>query len=359
MSEPKAPAPPEVFRAKPLVLALVIGGLGGWAASELELPLPWMIGAMGTTTLAAILGLEIAVPMRLRGVMVALLGLMLGSRFSPEILDRLADWALTLTMLAAYIAVAAGAGLLYFKRFARYDRITAYFSAMPGGLSEMVIVGTSMGGDGRIISLIHASRLLLVVLTLPFAFEILLGVELGARPLPGEPLLSLDLEAALLLGACGLVGALAAKAIRLPAALLVGPMVLSAVVHLVGLTDAEPPVELVAAAQVVIGAAIGARFARTAAALVFRTALIAAGATVVLVAVSLAFALGLHAATDLPLSALVLAYAPGGLAEMSLIALALALDAAFVATHHIIRICLIVLLAPSAYRALDGGAPPA
>ena len=35
---------------------------------------------------------------------------------------------------------------------------------------------------------------------------------------------------------------------------------------------------------------------------------------------------------------------------MSLIALALALDAAFVATHHILRICLIVLIAPSFFR---------
>ena len=345
------------FEPIPLILALAIGSAGGWAAAELKLPLAWMIGSMVATTVAAIAGLKIAVPMPLRGVMVALLGLMLGSRFSPAILDRLADWALSLTVMAAYIAAAAGAGLLYFRRVAGYDPVTSYFSAMPGGLSEMTIVGSEMGGDARILSLVHSSRLLLVVLVLPFAFEALLGVSLGERPPPGEPILDFGLRDALLLGGCGVVGALVAKALRLPAALLVGPMVLSAIVHLAGLTEASTPLELVIAAQVVIGAAIGARFANTSVALVWRTVRVAIGATALLVVVSLAFALALHAVTDLPLTALVLAYAPGGLAEMSLIALALALDAAFVATHHIVRICLIVLLAPAFFRSRPAGPP--
>ncbi len=49
----------------------------------------------------------------------------------------------------------------------------------------------------------------------------------------------------------------------------------------------------------------------------------------------------------MPLS---LAFAPGGLAEMSLIAIAINADAAFVATHHVVRIFLIVVLAPLAFR---------
>jgi uncharacterized membrane protein AbrB (regulator of aidB expression) len=73
-----------------------------------------------------------------------------------------------------------------------------------------------------------------------------------------------------------------------------------------------------------------------------------------MVVVTLLLAGVLHAVTGLPTDALVLAYAPGGLAEMSLIALALSMDAAFVATHHIVRIFLIVVLAPLAFRATRG-----
>jgi membrane AbrB-like protein len=148
-------------------------------------------------------------------------------------------------------------------------------------------------------------------------------------------------------------GFFGAKALRLPAAAVVGPMVLSAALHVAGWTEARPPVELVAAAQVVIGTSIGCRFAGVGIALIGRTVVLAAGSTVILIAVNLAFAFALNAATDLPITALVLAFAPGGLAEMSLIALALSFDAAFVATHHIVRIFLIVVLAPAAFRARE------
>jgi uncharacterized protein len=55
-------------------------------------------------------------------------------------------------------------------------------------------------------------------------------------------------------------------------------------------------------------------------------------------------------ATGEPFSALVLVYAPGGFAEMSLVALALGADAAFVAAHHLFRIAVVIALAPSLFR---------
>jgi hypothetical protein len=333
-----------------LLLALAIGSAGGYAAFLLKLPLAWMIGAMAATTLAASAGAPIAMPLSLRAVMVAVLGVMLGSSFSPAILGQLAEWLVSLSALVAYVAVAGAAGAVYFRRVANYDPVTAYFAAMPGGLSEMFLIGSAMGGDGRIISLIHASRILLVVLTLPFAFQLLLGYQPATRPAAGLPIAEVPVEDLLLLAGCGLVGFFAARLLRIPAAGIVGPMVLSAGVHLAGLTKAAPPLELIAAAQLVVGSAIGCRFAGSSLRFIRRTILIAAGATAILLAVTLAFAVALNAVTGLPTAALVLAFAPGGLAEMSLIALALALETAFVATHHIVRIFLIVVAAPLVFR---------
>jgi len=340
----------------PVALALLIGTVGGWLAFLLALPLAWMIGAMLATTAAAAGGLKVALPAPLRAVMVAVLGVMLGSGFTPEILARLGEWSISLAALFGYILVSGTASLLYFRRVADYDRVTAYFSAMPGGLSEMILVGGEMGGDSRVISLIHASRVLLVVLILPFAFQLLIGYDTaGGAETPavsGPPLLSVPLADLALLGACGVVGFFGAKAIRLPAAAVVGPMILSAAVHLAGWTEAAPPFELVAAAQVIVGSAIGCRFAGVGPRFMLRTVAIAAGATAILLLATVGFAFLLHAATDLPPAALALAFAPGGLAEMSLIALALSLETAFVATHHIVRIFLIVVLAPALFRGL-------
>lgn len=339
------------------LLALAIGALGGWLAHLAQLPLAWMIGAMVATTVAAIAGAQVALPLRLRNLFIVVLGVMLGSGFRPELLERLGEWSISLGTLPLYCAASGLAGYLYFRRFCGYDRPTAYFAAMPGGLSEMILVGSAMGGDPRLISLTHASRVLIVVLLLPFAFQILLHYDPGSRPPIGGALGDLAWRDVALLGGAALLGTLAANALRLPAAQIVGPMLVSAAIHLAGWTEATPPADLVATAQVVIGTAIGCRFAGTAVGFVLRAVRLALGATLLMLAVTLATALAVQALTGLPTPYLVLAYAPGGLAEMSLVALALAFDAAFVATHHIVRIVLVVVLAPALYR-LSGGRPP-
>jgi len=337
-------------RLGPLTLALAIGGAGGWAAAALQLPLAWMIGAMLATTVAAAAGLPVQVSMRLRAVMVAVLGVMLGSSFSPAILGQLGQWALSLSCLVAYIVASGALCYLYLRRIGGYDPTTAFFAGMPGGLSEMILVGSEMGGDARVISLSHASRILLVVLALPFAFQLLAGYQPAQRPPLGAPLVEAGGFDLLVLAACAVVGFLAARALRLPAAPVVGPMVLSAAVHLGGVTDVPPPFEIVAAAQVVVGAAIGCRFAGVTLALIARVLLLSVGVTLLLLSITLVFAGGLAAVTGQPLPALILAFAPGGLAEMSLIAVALSMDAAFVATHHIVRIFLIVVAVPTLFR---------
>jgi uncharacterized protein len=333
-------------------LALAIGGAGGWLASIAQIPLAWMIGAMTATTLAAVPGLPVAIPRSLRNVMIAVLGVMLGSAFTPEIVQRIGEWSISLSALALYSTVAGAASYAYFRRVCGYDKATAYFSAMPGGLSEMILVGSAMGGDSRIISLTHASRILLVVLTLPFAFQLLTGYEPGTRPPVGLPLFELPPWDLAILSVGGAVGFVLARALRFPAAALLGPMLLSAGMHLAGWTAAKPPLEFVAAAQIVVGTAVGCRFAGTNATLILRAMIAAAGGTAILVVATLAFALAVTQVTGLSLEALVLAYAPGGLAEMSLIALAVGADSAFVATHHIARVILIIGVAPMLFRAM-------
>ncbi|WP_299620722.1 AbrB family transcriptional regulator [Pelagibius sp.] len=359
MAKPKAPkpkAPPPPIHK--ILLALTIGALGGWLASLLQGPLAWMIGAMCATTVAAMCGLPVALPIVFRTAMVAVLGVMLGSGFAPEILDRIGDWVLSLLGLAAYTLVATAVVAVFLRKVAGYDPITAYFSAAPGGLSEMMIIGGEKGGDERIISLTHTSRILLVVLTLPFVLQWIFGFTPGPRPPGGIPLAEAQAGDMLVLTVCGLVGFVLAKLARLPAAAILGPMIVSAAVHLAGWSDAKPPNELVAAAQVVVGTTIGCRFAGVGLKLVGRTLLAALGSTFLLVGSCLLFAVLLSPITDLPTIALFLAYAPGGVAEMSLIALALSVDAALVATHHIVRIFFIVACTPLLFQLLPARIMP-
>ncbi|MCC7274750.1 MAG: AbrB family transcriptional regulator [Alphaproteobacteria bacterium] len=336
-------------------LALGIGALGGTLFWLLRLPLPWMLGSMTGCIAASVMGLRMGVPRWLRSSLIVVLGVMLGSSFTPDIFGRVAQWSLTLAGLAGYVLLAGGATYLYLRRVAGYGPITSFFTAMPGGLNEMVLVGGAMGGDPRLIALTHGARIMLVVFLLVFGFRIFGGYHPTGEVGGGTSILTQPpLEMAILV-ACGTVGALIAVALRWPSAPLLGAMMLSGIIHLLGITEGRPPFELVAIAQIAMGSAVGSRFAGVKVSTIAMTTVHALAATVIMLAAAVGCAWALHAATGLPVPSLLLAYAPGGLAEMSLVALALGADAAFVATHHICRILMVVSVAPPFFRRVGGG----
>lgn len=338
----------------PALLALGLGAAGGLAFREAGLPLPWMLGAMAANLASCLAGARPKVPQPVRAVMIGVLGLMLGSAFSPAMLEQAGRWPAGMAAVLAYVVLGTAILALLFRRLAGYDPVTAYFSAAPGGLSEMILTGTAMGGDERTISLTHALRILLVVFTVPFAFRLFGGYQGGGGGLAASlgSLAELDAADALVLAGCAVAGGLAARAVRMPAANLTGPMLASAALHLSGLTESHPPAELVAAAQVVVGASIGARFAIIRKDGIGREVLAATAATALLLALTMAIAWAAATFSDLPFAVLILALAPGGLTEMCLIAVALQADVAFVSAHHFARIVMVVMLAPLAFRLL-------
>ena len=330
--------------------AILIGAGGGAAFSLLNLPLAWMLGAMCATTAAAVAGIKLDVARPLRGLFICVLGVMVGSAFRPEMLEQLDKWLAGAAVLALFLAVSTALVFLFLNRVARLDPATAYFSSTPGGFSEMVLVGESLGADVRVISLVHATRVLIVVFVVPFWYRFASGT-FPTTP-PTGAILALGGPDALMLVACAVLGWPLAALARLPAAALVGPMVLSAAIHLGGLTASRPPSELVAVAQVVVGASVGARFIGIEWATIARIPLYGAASTAILLITALTFTGVFGGLAGVHPAALNLSLAPGGLAEMSLIALALGVDTAFVSSMHILRIGLIVLCAPLAFRLL-------
>ena len=330
---------------------LVVGTAGGALFAWLNLPLAWMLGAMVATTVASLGGAKLYVPGPARSIMIAVIGVLLGASFTPEVLDRVREWPLTIGCLVLHLGVLVAVLFLYFHRIVGFDVPTAYFSAAPGGLSEMVITGAAMGADDRTVALVHASRVLLVVLTIPLWYRFMTGVTTTPASI-GPSIGAIGLTDLAVLAACAVAGVAVGRLIRLPAYRLSGPLLASALVHATGLSSSAPPWEVVAVAQVVVGSAVGARFTGVPVRRVFGVMVAALVSTVVMLASTVAFALVLAPATGIDWRSIVLAYAPGGLAEMSLIALSIGIETAFVATHHVIRIGLIVVGAPLVFARL-------
>jgi hypothetical protein len=334
---------PARFPYRRFVAALLLGAAGGWLFAWARLPLPWMLGPMTVCTIAALFRAPIAAPAVVRPPMTMVIGVLLGAGFSPAIIAQLPSWIPTILGLIAFIVVCGVACVTYFRVVAGYDPVTAYFSGMPGGLVEMVILGEERGGNARIIALIHSARILLIVMTLPFIVQWLEGVRLGARPAFGVSILDTPWRSDLWLVATGIVGAVVGDYLRLPAKYLLGPMLVSAAVHLAGLSDFKPPQEVVIAAQLVLGTTIGCRFLGTPPREILRVLLVSLGSTAILIAITLAFGFAVARLSAFGHIPLILAYSPGGLAEMSLVALALHIEVAFVAAHHVIRVFLVMV----------------
>ena len=96
-----------------LAAALTIGGAGGALFAYLQLPLAWLLGALAATTIASMAGLRMAVPDRLRRPMIALLGMMLGTTFTPERVGAALSWLPTLGALLVYVVVVGAVIWLY------------------------------------------------------------------------------------------------------------------------------------------------------------------------------------------------------------------------------------------------------
>lgn len=330
-----------------------IGTAGGAAFFLLALPLPWMLGAMAASAGATIAGLRLRIDDRLRRTMFAILGVMVGGTFTPEVLEHAVRWPATIAVLVLFVVGATAISWVIYRNLGGLDARSAVFAGTPGGLNEMVILTESVGGNVRGVALAQSTRIFVVVMTLPILLRLIFGTEPSDRLVPAAPLWGVfTLVDVGLLAVAATAGMMLARAIRIPAWQLTGAMFGSAVVHATGLSAAIPPGLLIAAAQVIIGISVGARFAGLTLHDLGRALALGALASAAMLAFAAGLALALAPLVDIPFASILLAYAPGGVTEMSLVALALGLDVAFVATHHVVRILLIVTVGPMLFRRL-------
>ena len=101
--------------------------------------------------------------------------------------------------------------------------------------NDMTLLGGAMGGQERSIALAHALRILTVVMTIPVWYRLVNGAQTSVLAMVHGPTGNDWKDYAVLIG-CGVAGAAIGRVLRLPAAFMMGPMILSAIAHLGGAT---------------------------------------------------------------------------------------------------------------------------
>lgn len=335
--------PPALRPAATVVLTLAIALTGGGLFTLAGIPASWLMGGMVAVAASAVAGAPLLMPPRVAAGAFVLLGVSMGSGITPDILDQLARWPLSMMLLAVAVLVSMVASAQWLERVHGWDRATAAYAAVPGALGMVLAFAASSNANLRRVALAQSLRLFTLVIAMPWILTWLTGAggHLSAMTAAGAGLR----DTALMLAAATAGGWVLTK-LRVGGSWLMGAMLTSAILHGTGTVHHNMPVFLLVAGFTATGAVIGSRFRGVTIAALradLRPSLESVGLAMVLTA---GFsALGAHL-LSLPFGQFWLAYAPGGVEAMAVMAFSLGLDAAFVGTHHIVRIIGLTALLP-------------
>jgi uncharacterized protein len=334
------------------LLCFVSGCAGGAVFKWLDFPLPWTLGSLTAAAVIAVAGLEWKLPNAARNAARPIIGVMAGSAFTAEVARSMVHWWEAVLPLVAFLVLITLAGRVFFTRFCGFDRTTAFFASTPGGLSELTLLGAQYGGNIRQLVLIHSTRIITVVFLVPFVVRLLFDLEGGGGAgTARSPEVLSALDWLILLGCAGL-GYVIGRPLKMIGGVMVVPLLLSAIVHGTGLTQLPPPPWLVALVQVIIGCVAGSRFAGVQWDEIRTSVVQGLAWTAIMLLAALAAAVMCSTFVDASVPALLLAFAPGGIAEMTIVAFAMGVEVAFVVCCHVFRSIFLVAVAPALYRGM-------
>ena len=325
-------------RAPGILRALAVGVPAGYLFDLLATPIPWMIGPMVAVAALNLLGVSMHSPPLARQMGQVILGSAVSLYFTPPVVAALA--ANLPAIIAATIAVflVGGIGALTLSRASGVDGKSTFFASIPGGAMAMAVLADRYGAQIAPVAVAHSLRVSLVVIIVPFA------LTYGGFPLvPAayRPNLPLDFSILIPWLAVGWLLGEISERLHFHNGCLLVPIFLGAGLTVSGIQLSAVPPPLIDFAQLMFGLVLGARYER---AFFVRYKLFIPFALLnscfILIASALAGA-ALAWAFGLPVATMVLATAPGGLAEMTITAQALKISVPLVVAFHLFRVVIV------------------
>lgn len=331
-----------------MIGGLGIGGACGLFASLAGIPLPWLVGPLIATALFSLGGLDLRQPVLLRKVGQGVAAIAIGLSFSPAVVESLAGYLHIMVLAAAASMIGAVVIARLVAMIARISFETAFFSSLPGGVAEMSVLAERYGGEIALVALAQSLRIIIVVLTIPAVIVALTGHgELVVAPASSLPT-NLPVLAIMFLAA--LAVALLFDRLKVMNAWFLAGLAIGIVIAVGEIPASGVPFQIVDAAQVLIGCALGSRIDRGVIVRLRHFLPTTILGTSALIAFNVAIAAVVAIWTGIDVAPLVLALAPGGVAEMSITAKALHLAVPLVTAFHLVRVLMIILLSAPLYR---------
>jgi membrane AbrB-like protein len=326
---------------------------GGVLLGAVGLPSAYLFAALLLGLALALLrpGTLVVDPLVFRGAQ-AVAGVSFGAYLDADTLEALAGSWLPVTIVSlATIGLSLASGYAL-ARTTPLDRPTAALGMIAGGASGIVGMSGDLGADDRLVAFMQYLRVLVVVLVTPVGIALFFGGqdESAAAAAPTSDLLA-DVEAWVWTAALAGIGGVAGVRSRIPAGVLLVPMVVTGALELGGvLGDFAPPGLVVEVAFVLIGLRVGLSFTPATLKLLGRLTGPVLATIAVLIIACFGLAVLLAATTSATLLDAYLATTPGGIYAVLAVAFGTGASTTFVVAVQSLRVIAMVVLAPLAVR---------
>ena len=323
-----------------ILKTLMIGLLGGLGFNLLLLPLPWMLGPAFFVAIFALCGTNVQIHPDLRNPFVGVIGVWLGSYFSLSLFLNIYNWIPSIILLIVFIPTVHFITYLTLHKFRKISKPNSFFISSPGGLLEMVLGAEECGADKKQVAMAHMIRIFLTVMIVPNLILIFFPDSYTRLAIwPDFKGNYIDLLIMLIIVPVGMI---IGKRLQIPGYRIFGPLICSAILHISGLIALNAPIASLIIAQIVTGCYFGS-YMNGISWKIARSYVVTALVCLMCLGVfMIPFIFIVSFITSIRPEALILAYSPGGVNEMGLIAVLIDIEPAYVISHHLFRLILVM-----------------
>lgn len=346
---------------KQIILTLVTAVIGGALFKLIHIPVPWLLGPMVTMVVGTnIMKRRFVWPKAMRNSGMIIVGYTIGLSMTSSALHEMGlqlPFMLVMTLLLLLLS----SGIAYVvSKLSDSDYRSSLLGSIPGGLSQVIVLAEETEGINlAVVTVTQVIRLMIIIIAMPLIVMI---------PMFGQSATEITNEAAMpatasvslfpnliIFAVIGIVLALVGSKIKFPTAYLLGPVIGTVILQLVGLEGPHLPFSLVNIGQLMIGTHVGLMLKTDQLPRKMRTIGLAIGSGLMLVIGGIALSFLLTSLQPISRATGLLSLAPGGMDQMGIIAHETHADLSIVSGYQLFRTFFIFFAVPPLLKLIFKG----
>ena len=328
-------------------LTLALSAAGGAVFQLLGMPAGWVSGGLLAVAIASLAGVNTDVPAPVRPPVYLALGIYAGGGVSQQTLHQMQTWPASFAILGVSLVALIASSYWWLHRRSGWDRNAALLASLPGALSFVMAAAEGLSTDLKKVAIAQSMRLVILVELIPL-MALLTGHPASAQTAAVAG--AAGPRDILILVVSGFGASLILQWLRIAGGWMLGGLLATAILLLSGVVETRVPFLLVLPFVIALAAITGSRFRPGDLAIlphVVKPALVAFSMALV---ISIVCAAIVSLFFGVNIIQTLLAFAPGALDALTILAYQMNIDPAYVAAHHVVRFIALVAAMPFLVR---------